>query len=286
MALIPSRLEALQAWGVDLGLIRHSLRWSPTHRLEIMEGIIQVELQLRQQTLDPHHHAAVLRLHFTSPLPLLAALAPLRTIVIGRFAGVLQGVPSITYTLDLGYAQDEETVQGIIHALAPFAPQPQLTPNDLRQDHLLPVDTSLVVVRLFPTLPGLGSYLDALSSGDYPTQQRHFAMEIANRYRSLCRTTHRHPCCSPCPVAATGNKANCFTQGKGSVFWRAWGFGNFFTNCHSTSAGFHRGRCGEGNAVSKRCAWGIAAICFLSGSKVTVYCASGLLANSTVSVSP
>src|SRR5579883_2985523 len=157
-----SRLEELHAWGMDLDLIHHNLTWSPAHRLEIMEGVIQVGLQVRQQTLDPQQHAQVLRLHFASPLPLLAALAPLRIIVIGRLAGILQGVPSVAYTLDLCYAQDAETMQGITQALAPFTPQPPITPADLHGEQPLVVDTSRLVVRLFPMIPGVGSYQDAL----------------------------------------------------------------------------------------------------------------------------
>jgi hypothetical protein len=158
------RLEDLQAWGVDLDLIRHNLTWSPAHRLDIMEGIIQVGLQARKHTLDPQHYADLLRLHFASPLPVLAALAPAHTIVIGRLAGILQGVPSVAYTLDLCYAHDEATLHGIAQALATFSPTPPVMPADLRREQLLVVDTSQLVVRLLPCIPGLGAYADALAS--------------------------------------------------------------------------------------------------------------------------
>jgi hypothetical protein len=156
------RLEELQAWGVDLDLIRHNLTWSPAHRLEIMEGIIQIGLQTRQHTLDPQQHADLLRLHFASPLPLLAALAPVRTIIIGRLAGILQGVPGVAYTLDLYYAHDEATLHGIAQAFAPFIPTPPIMAADLRREQPLVVDTSQMVVRLFPAIAGIGSYQDAL----------------------------------------------------------------------------------------------------------------------------
>lgn len=159
-----TRLDELQAWGVDLAPIHLNASWSPIQRLEVMEGVIQVGLRVRQQTLDPQRHEAVLRLHFASPLPLLVALAPLRIITIGRLAGILQGVPAVSYTLDLCYAQDEETIAGLVRALALFTRQPPFAPDDLRQDRSLVIDTSLVVVRLFPTIPGIGPYSPALAA--------------------------------------------------------------------------------------------------------------------------
>jgi hypothetical protein len=158
-AAITSRLEALADWGVDLDLIRLNASWTPAHRLEIMEGIIQVGLQSRQQTLDADRYAPLLHLHFTSPKPLLASLQSLRVIYIGRLAGVIQGVPSVSYTLDLCYAQDEETRAGIVQSLAPFAPNPAITAEDLAvNSDCVIIDTSLLVVRLFPAVPGIGAF--------------------------------------------------------------------------------------------------------------------------------
>jgi len=87
MTMETERLAELQEWGVDLAPIHLALSWTPQHRLEIMEGIIQLGQSVRQQTRPDQ------ALHFASPLPLLAALAPLRIILVGRFAGILQGVP-------------------------------------------------------------------------------------------------------------------------------------------------------------------------------------------------
>lgn len=156
-----TRLNELTTWGVDPNLIRLNLRWSPAHRLEIMDGIIQTGIQLRQQTLDPAQYPSLTRLHFTSPLPLLAALQPLRIVGVGRLAGVLQGVPSVSYTLDLCYAQDAATRTSLIAALAPFTPLPALTPARLSTQSLSEIDTTLLRVRLFPTVPGIGDYAAA-----------------------------------------------------------------------------------------------------------------------------
>jgi len=164
-AAITSRLEALADWGVDLDLIRLNAGWTPAHRLEIMDGIIQVGLQSRQQTLERDRHASLLRLHFTSPKPLFANLQSLPVICVGRLAGILQGVPSVSYTLDLCYAQDEGTRANIIQALAPFAPDPAISSEGPVSEEILAanatgvtIDTTLLAVRLFSAIPGIGAY--------------------------------------------------------------------------------------------------------------------------------
>lgn len=154
------RLAELQEWGVDLAPIHLALSWTPHHRLEIMEGIIQLGQSVRQQTQPDH----VPVLHFASPLPLLAALAPLRVILVGRLAGILQGVPGVSYTLDVCYARDADNVAELVRALAPFTPPAVLSSDRLLQEPALVLDTSLVTIRLYATLPNIGPYPDALAA--------------------------------------------------------------------------------------------------------------------------
>jgi len=162
MSSIATRLDELAAWGVDLDLIRLNLSWSPDHRLEVMEGIIQVGIQSRQQTLDPERHADLLRLHFSSPLPLLRQLRHVRVICIGRLAAILQGVPGVSYTLDLCFDKQDRQLIRLVEALSPFTPCPPITVADLHTAMPIEIDTSLVVVRLFPSISGIGDYAHAI----------------------------------------------------------------------------------------------------------------------------
>lgn len=160
MQSITQPLDELAAWGVDLDLIRFNAAWSPLHRLEVMEGIIQVGMQARQQTLDPRTHRNVLRLHFASPLPLFHALyeAQIHAIYSGRLAAVLQGVPGISYTIDLCYARDDDNIARLLQALRPFAIDRFPTTEQMISEDPYCLDSTCAELRLFVQIPGVGDF--------------------------------------------------------------------------------------------------------------------------------
>lgn len=99
---IPTRLAALEAWGVDLGLIRLNLSWTPAHRLEVMEGVAEAGIQLRQQRdFGPPGNAKGTRRFSLMPLFRGLAAARVRYVCTGSLAAMLQGVPCVAERLEL-----------------------------------------------------------------------------------------------------------------------------------------------------------------------------------------
>ncbi len=169
---VPTRLAALEAWGVNLGLIRLNLSWTPTHRLEVMEGVVEAGIQLRQQRdFGPPGNPIGARRFSLMPLFRGLAAARVRYVCTGSLAAMLQGVPCVTERLELCCDPTSANLAALLNVLSerPEGDTPALidTLNHrlastlaaaLRRGECLELKTTPAIVALMTRVPGIGLF--------------------------------------------------------------------------------------------------------------------------------